>query len=47
MSKDTGGPAFPVQDAASWQAYGMVLTILPAQAFDDYRAAILRALGGK
>ena len=25
MSKDTGGPAFPVQDAASWQAYGMTL----------------------
>lgn len=25
MSKDTGGPAFPVQDAASWQAHGMTL----------------------
>ena len=25
MSKDTGGPAFPVKDAASWQAHGMTL----------------------
>ena len=36
MSKDTGGPAFPVQDAASWQAYGMTLR--------DYFAA--KALAG-
>lgn len=25
MSKNDGGPAFPVQDAASWQAHGMTL----------------------
>ena len=25
MSKDTGGPAFPVQDASKWQAHGMTL----------------------
>lgn len=25
MSKDNGGPAFPVQNAAEWQAHGMTL----------------------
>jgi hypothetical protein len=24
-TQDNGGPAFPVQDAASWQAHGMTL----------------------
>ena len=24
-NKDTGGPAFPVQDASTWQAHGMTL----------------------
>lgn len=24
-AKDDGGPAFPVQDAASWQGHGMTL----------------------
>ncbi len=25
MSNETGGPAFPVQDASKWQAHGMTL----------------------